>query len=223
MLVHAGAPIRPDLKAKVIDLFPPASVWEFYGSTEGQATRISAAEWSTKEGSVGRAHTGARLEVRDASGAPLAEGQVGQVWIDDPEADRWSYWGAPEKTAAAWDGEWFSVGDLGWLDGDGYLFLAGRQDDVIISGGVNVYPQEVEAALSEHPAILEAIVYGAPNEEWGQEVRADVVIEPGATLSDAELITWCRERLASYKTPRAVRFQHELDRTPTGKPKRPTP
>lgn len=222
MLVHAGAPIGATLKRAVIGLFPPASVWEFYGSTEGQATRISSAEWLAKPGSVGKAHAGATVEVRTESGAPAPSGEVGQIWVDDPEADRWSYWGAPEKTKAAWDGDWFTAGDLGWLDEDGYLFLAGRKDDVIISGGVNVYPQEVEAAMAEHPEVLEVVVYGAPSEEWGQEVRADIVLENGASSSQDELIAWCRERLASFKTPRAIRFVTELERTPTGKPKRPT-
>ena len=222
MLVHAGAPIPEELKRNVISLFPRGSVWEFYGSTEGQSTRISAEEWMKKPGSVGKAHPGASVEIRDVSGAPLPPGEKGQVWVSDPEADRWSYWGAPGKTEAAWSGDWFSVGDLGWLDEEGYLYLAGRKDDVIITGGVNVYPQEVETVIGSHPAVADAIVYGAPNLEWGQEVRADVVPADRASLTERELTDWCRERLASFKTPRRFRFVAELERTPTGKPKRPT-
>ncbi|MGI8408121.1 MAG: AMP-binding protein, partial [Actinomycetota bacterium] len=186
MLVHAGAPIGEELKRRVIEIFPPASVWEFYGATEGQATRISSTEWLARPGSVGKAHPGAGVEVRDPSSAPVPPEEVGQVWVTDPEAERWSYHGAPDKTEAAWNGDWFTVGDLGWLDGDGYLFLTGRKDDVIISGGVNVYPQEIEEAMSRHPGISEVVVYGAPNEEWGQEVRADVVGAPGATATEPE-------------------------------------
>lgn len=222
MLVHAGAPIPEELKRQVIALWPPASVWEFYGSTEGQATRISSPEWIAKPGSVGKAHPGATVEVRDSTGAPVPPREVGQIWVSDPQSDRWSYWRSPEKTAHAWDGDWFTVGDLGWLDEDGYLFLAGRTDDVIISGGVNVYPREVEEAISAHPDIAEVVVYGAPNEEWGQEVRADVVLLPGGALTEAVLVSWCRQRLASFKTPRRIRFVAELEHTPTGKPKRPT-
>lgn len=145
------------------------------------------------------------------------------MWVSDPEADRWSYWGAPEKTAGAWDEGWFTVGDLGWLDEDGYLFLAGRNDDVIITGGVNVFPQEVEAVLVTHPGISEALVYGAPNHEWGQEVRADVILTSPGAISADELRAWCRDRLAGFKIPRGVRFVEALERTATGKPLRPPP
>lgn len=220
-LVHAGAPIDPETKRGVIAAFPPGAVWEFYGSTEGQATRISSDEWVARPGSVGRPHPGAAVSVADEEGRPLPAGEVGQVWISDPEADRWVYWGDPSKTAKAWRDGAFSAGDLGWLDEDGYLFLAGRKDDVIITGGVNVFPQEVEAVFLTHPAVAEVVVYGARDEEWGQEVRARIVLEED--VAPEELRTWARERLAGFKIPRQIDLVGELPKTPTGKIKRPAP
>lgn len=218
-LVHAGSAIDQETKRKVIEVFPEGSVWEFYGSTEGQATQISAAEWLAKPGSVGRAHPGAEVLVTSEPGSRLPPGEAGQVWVRDPEADSWTYWDDPAKTEAAWRDGAFTAGDLGWLDEDGYLFLAGRKDDVIITGGVNVYPQEVEAVLGEHPDVAEILVYGAPDEEWGQQVRARVVTD--GTLTAEDLGGWARERLADFKLPRLIEFVDELPKTPTGKIKRP--
>ncbi|MFN2586804.1 MAG: class I adenylate-forming enzyme family protein [Actinomycetota bacterium] len=217
MLVHAGAPIREVTKRRAIDYFPRGSVWELYGSTEGAATRISPDEWLRKPGSVGTPRPGAAISIRDAEGRALPRGQAGLVWVRDPHAEQFSYWGDEAKTHAAWDGDAFTVGDLGSLDEDGYLFLEGRADDTIISGGVNVYPQEVEAVLQEHPAVRECAVYGREHPEWGQEVCALIVPAPGASMDEAELRAWMRERLAGFKRPRHVEVVAELPRTATGK------
>lgn len=215
MLIHAGAPIRETTKRHAIGFFPPGSVWEFYGSTEGGATRISPEEWLRKPGSVGLPRPDAAILIRDDDGAPVARGDVGTVWVRDPHAERFSYWGDDDKTRAAWNGDAFTVGDVGRLDEDGYLFLEGRRNDTIITGGVNVYPQEVEAVLAEHPAVAECAVYGRENEEWGQEVCALVV--PAGALDVDELRAWARERLASFKVPRHYTVVAELPRTATGK------
>jgi long-chain acyl-CoA synthetase len=220
LLVHAGAPIREETKRRAIDLFPPGSVWEFYGSTEGQATRISAEEWLRKPGSVGRPREGAEVVIKDENGEVMPANEVGGVWIKDPRLERFQYWGDRAKTRRAWRSGAFTVGDLGYLDEDGYLFLTGRADDTIITGGVNVYPQEVEAALQEHPAVVEVMVYGVPNEEWGQEVRAAIV---GTVTDTDDLRTWARERLAGFKVPRRIEVVDALPRTPTGKLKRQPP
>jgi long-chain acyl-CoA synthetase len=190
-------------------------VWEFYGSTEGGATRISPEEWLRKPGSVGTPRAGAAILIRDEDGAPVPSGDVGIVWVRDAHVERFSYWGDEEKTRAAWNGDAFTVGDLGRLDEDGYLFLEGRRHDTIISGGVNVYPQEVEAVLSEHPSVLECAVYGREHAEWGQEVCALVV--PAAAFDPDELRAWARERLAGFKVPRHFQVVDELPRTATGK------
>ena len=215
LLAHAGAPIREVTKRAAIDLFPSGSVWEFYGATEGQATRISTQEWLRKPGSVGLPRPGAEISIRDAQGRVLDSGRVGEVWVSDPSIERFEYWQDPEKTAAAWQGGAFTVGDLGYVDEDGYLFLTGRKDDTIITGGVNVYPQEVEAVLLAHPSVADAAVYGAPNDEWGEEVRALIV--PRAGFDADELRRWARERLAGFKCPRHIDVVDELPRTATGK------
>lgn len=223
LLAHAGAPIRENTKRMAIDLFPDGSVWEFYGSTEGQATRISTDEWLRKPGSVGTANPGAEILVTDEDGNRLRPNEVGEVWIRDPRGERFEYWGDRSKTRAAWQGDAFTVGDLGHLDDDGYLYLSGRKHDTIITGGVNVHPQEVEAVLLSHPAVAEAAVYGEPHPEWGQEVRALVVASFGTPLDPDLLRTWARERLAGFKCPRHIEVVEELPRTPTGKVRRTPP
>jgi len=221
MLIHAGAPIREATKRAAIDAFPAETVWEFYGSTEGQATRISSREWLERPGSVGRALPGVELIVRTGSGDIAPPGEAGSIWIEDRDAERFRYWGDESKTKKAWRGDAFTVGDIGYVDQDGYLFLTGRRDDTIISGGVNVYPVEVESVLAEHPAVREVMVYGAPHEEWGQQVRALVVAQPELPLDPELLRTWARERLAVFKCPRVIEIVDELPRTATGKLRRP--
>jgi long-chain acyl-CoA synthetase len=221
LLAHAGAPIREETKRKVIKLFPQDSVWEFYGSTEGQATRISTAEWLERPGSVGRALAGAEILIMDEGGSPMPSGEVGEVWVKDPGAERFEYWRDKRKTRLAWRQGAFSVGDLGWLDRDGYLFLTGRKHATIITGGVNVYPQEVELVLLQHPAVKEVLVYGVDHDEWGQAVHAAVVPEESSPLDGELLRSWARERLAGFKLPRKIEVVDELERTATGKIKRP--
>jgi long-chain acyl-CoA synthetase len=206
LVAHAGAPCPDPLKRRLIAAFPPGSTWEFYGSTEGQFTACRSEEWLSRPGTVGRARPGRRLRVdRD-----------GLIWCQVPEHARFSYFNDPEKTAAAWKDDEFTVGDLGRLDDDGYLFLAGRREDLVITGGVNVYPAEVENTLAEHPGVTDAAVFGVPDEQWGQRVVAAVV---GTATAD-ELDAWCRERLAPPKRPKEFRFLDELPRTLTGKVRR---
>ena len=224
MLVHAGAPIREETKKKTIALFPRDSVWEFYGSTEGQVTRIPTDEWSRKPGSVGKPTHGVEVTITDEGGQELPAEQVGDIWVrpsDDNE--RFSYWRDDRKTRAAWKKGAFTVGDTGWVDSDGYLYLTGRKHDMIISGGINVYPQEVEATLEEHPAVAEALVYAAPHSEWGQQISALVVPAFGQPLDAESLRDWLKERLAGYKCPRSIEVVDDLPRTPTGKLKRTPP
>lgn len=203
LVAHAGAPCPAPLKRRALDAFPPGSVWEFYGSTEGQMTACSPEEWRERPGTVGQARPGRRLQV-DADGT---------VWCEVPDHARFEYWRDPAKTAAAWRGEAFTVGDLGRLDDAGYLYLDGRRDDLIISGGVNVYPVEVEAALVAHPEVADAVVFAVADERWGQAVCAAVV---GEVTPDA-LGAWLRERLAAYKCPKHIVVVDELPHSPTGK------
>ena len=159
-LVHAGAPCPEPLKRAVLDAAPAGSVWEFYGSTEAQFTVCSPEDWLAHPGSVGRARPGRALETDER----------GQLWCTVPRWARFEYWRAAEKTAAAWRGDRVTVGDLGRVDGDGVVWLDGRREDLVISGGVNVYPAEVEAVLDAHPGVVESAVVGVPDEDWGQRV-----------------------------------------------------
>lgn len=208
LVAHAGAACPTAVKERLIATFPPGSTWEFYGSTEGQFTACRSEEWRERPGTVGRARPGRTLSVDDD----------GQIWCTVPPFARFSYFGDPEKTAEAWrtlpDGRRaFSVGDLGRLDADGYLYLEGRRSDLIITGGVNVYPVEVENVLAEHPGVDDVAVYGVDDPAWGQRVVATVV----GTATPADLRAWARERLAPPKRPKEYRHRDELPRTLTGK------
>jgi acyl-CoA synthetase (AMP-forming)/AMP-acid ligase II len=205
-LVHAGAPCPEPLKRAVLTALPEGSVWEFYGSTEAQFTVCSPEDWLAHPGSVGRARPGRRLETDER----------GQLWCAVPRWARFEYWRAPEKTASAWRGDRVTVGDLGRVDDDGVVWLDGRREDLVISGGVNVYPAEVEAVLDAHPGVVESAVFGVPDADWGQRVV-------GAYVGDAdvdELTGWARERLAAAKRPKALHRVTELPRTSTGKVRR---
>lgn len=206
LLAHAGAPCPPPLKRAAIDACGDGVVWEFYGSTEGQFTACPAAAWLERSGTVGRARPGRRLSV-DADGT---------IWCEVPAPARFTYWGDPVRTAAAWRGDAFTVGDLGRLDDDGFLWLDGRRDDLIISGGVNVYPVEVEQVLSHAPGVEQVAVFGVDDERWGQRVCAAVVgaAEPTAVIAHA------RAHLAPYKCPKDVYVTAELPHTSTGKVQR---
>jgi long-chain acyl-CoA synthetase len=223
LLAHAGAPIRDNTKRLAIELFPMGSLWEFYGSTEGQATRISTEEWLRKPGSVGTPIPGADVIITGEDGNVLPPSEIGEVWVKEATGERFEYWGDAGKTRAAWRGDRFTVGDLGHVDHDGYLFLDGRKHDTIITGGVNVYPQEVESILLSHPAVAEASVYGDPHPEWGQQVCALVVPSFGNPLDPELLRAWARERLAGYKCPRRIQVVDDLPRTATGKVRRGPP
>ncbi|MGY1713113.1 class I adenylate-forming enzyme family protein [Geodermatophilus sp. SYSU D01106] len=205
-LVHAGAPCPEPLKRAVLDALPAGSVWEFYGSTEAQFTVCAPGDWLAHPGSVGRARPGRRLETDER----------GQLWCAVPRWARFEYWRAPDKTAAAWRGDRVTVGDLGRVDADGTVWLDGRREDLVISGGVNVYPAEVEAVLDAHPDVVESAVVGVPDEDWGQRVVAAYV----GTADPAELGAWARERLAPAKRPKSLHPVGELPRTSTGKVRR---
>ena len=210
LLAHAGAPCPEDVKRRLVEELPPGSTWEFYGSTEGQFTACRSEEWLERPGTVGRARPGRVLSTDDD----------GTIWCVVPPHARFTYYGAPEKTAAAWrdtaDGPAFTVGDLGRLDEAGYLYLDGRREDLIITGGVNVYPLEVEQVLREHPDVTDVAVYGVDDPAWGRRVCAAVV--GGASASDLD--AWCRERLAPPKRPKTWLRTEDLPRTLTGKVRR---
>jgi long-chain acyl-CoA synthetase len=210
LVAHAGAPCPTDVKRRLIELFPPGSTWEFYGSTEGQFTACRSEEWLERPGTVGRARPG-RLLTADPDGT---------LWCVVPEHARFTYYGDPEKTAAAWreteHGPAFTVGDHGRIDDDGYVYLDGRREDLIISGGVNVYPAEVEQVLGECPGVVDIAVYGVPDQAWGQRVCAAVVGE----VDEDVLSSYAASHLAPPKRPKTYDFRDDLPRTLTGKVRR---
>jgi len=216
-ILHAAAPCPPEVKRRIMAVFPPGVVWEFYGATEGPGTIISPEEWLARPGSVGRPWPGITVKVLDDDGHDVPPGTVGTIYLSTPGGGKFSYRNAPEKTASAFRGDFFTVGDMGWLDADGYLFIADRRTDMVITGGVNVYPAEIEAALLAHPDIVDAAVFGVPDDRWGEALRAVVEPRRGAALSPEIVQGWCRERLADYKTPRVVELVAELPRDPNGK------
>jgi long-chain acyl-CoA synthetase len=214
-ILHAAAPCPADVKRRIMDFFPPDTVWEYYGMTEGLATLISPQEWLRKPGTVGRHAPNIELAILDDEGNELPPGEVGVIYVSPMGGVKFHYGGAPEKTAQAWRGERYTVGDMGYLDEDGYLFLTDRKIDMIISGGANIYPAEVEATLFRHPAVGDCAVIGIPDDEWGEAVLA--VIEPRAPVSEDEIVAFCRENLAHFKSPKRVEFVQQLPRDPNGK------
>ncbi|MEX1179166.1 MAG: AMP-binding protein [Nitriliruptor sp.] len=220
LLAHAGAPCPIPLKRRVLDLAPEGSVWEFYGSTEGQFTVCPPEVWFGAPGTVGTARTGRRLEIRRDDGTAADTGEVGTVWCAAPEHARFTYWRDPERTAEVWDGDRFTVADLGAVDTEGRLTLAGRPGDLVISGGVNVYPAEVERHLLDLDGVAEAVVFGVPDPEWGERVVAAVVPWPGAVPDPTGLREDLAGRLRPAEVPKAITVVDELPRTATGKVRR---
>jgi long-chain acyl-CoA synthetase len=214
-LLHAGAPCPVDAKWKTLELFPGDTVYEYYAATEGYATECPAPDWIARPGTVGRPAPGISIRILDGEGNALPPGEVGTVYIDN--GSRFEYEGAPDKTADTWRGDEFSVGDMGFLDDDGFLFLTDRASHMIISGGSNIYPAEVENVLFSHPAVADVAVIGVPDDEFGEQVKAVVEKRPGIDVDEAELVEFCRERLAHFKCPKSVDFVDELPRDPNGK------
>jgi long-chain acyl-CoA synthetase len=218
---HGAAPCPPAVKRQMIDWFGPI-VHEYYGSTEASVNSvITASDWLERPGSVGRPLPLTEVHILDEKGEPVETGEKGQIWFRYTSGDDVEYWGDEEKTAAVHrPGGLFTTGDIGYLDADGYLYLADRAIDMIISGGVNIYPAEIEGVLITHPAVRDVAVFGVPDEEFGEQVKAAVELDEGFTPSDGlaeELIAHARACLAGYKVPRSVDFVESFPRTPTGK------
>lgn len=215
-LLVAGAPFAPETKKAVLDWLGPV-VWEYLASTEGMVSIASPADALARPGTVGRPTV--EVRILDSDGRPVPAGEAGRIYFDPKAA--FVYHNDPEKTAAAVRDDGFvTAGDIGRLDEDGYLYLLDRRDDLIISGGVNIYPSEVEQRLLTHPAVADVAVVGASDPQWGQSVVAFVELEPGCSAGGeltAELDRHCRDGLAAQKCPRRYEFPAALPRTPSGK------
>jgi len=221
LVLHGAAPCPPQIKRQMIEWFGPV-VMEYYGATEGAIiSAIGAEDWLAKPGSLGKPldHIEAIVVCEDGSRAGV--GEKGQLYFRNKRGSDFEYHKDPEKTAAAHlEPGVFTFGDVGYLDEDGHLFMSDRKIDMVISGGVNIYPAEIEGVLVSHAAVADAAVFGIPHAQMGEEVKAAVELvqgcEPGSELA-AELIAHCREHLAGYKAPRSIDFEDALPRHPTGK------
>jgi fatty-acyl-CoA synthase/long-chain acyl-CoA synthetase len=217
MLANA-APWSLALKEMYVRDFPPSSLWEIYGSTElGVNTILRPEDQLRKPGSCGQPSPGVEVQLRDEDGNVIGDPDVpGELYVRSKGVFS-SYHKDPEKYDSSRIGEFFSVGDIAYRDEEGYYYICDRKNDMIISGGMNVYPAEIEAALERHPGIMDVAVFGIPSEQWGESVHAVVVAGSGASMSEQDVITFARQNLSSYKIPRSISFADEIPRTGSGK------
>ena len=219
-LVHGAAPCPVHVKQAMIEWFGPV-IWEYYAATEGGGGfLVGSEEWLTKPGTVGKPGPEFDNKILDDDGNEVGPGEVGTIYMRAPDTGRFEYYKDDAKTESSYRGDYFTLGDMGYFDEDGYLFLTGRTAELIISGGVNIYPQEVDSEILKHPSVLDVCTIGVPNDEWGEEVKSVVQLQPDVAASEAltnELITWARERLANFKCPRTIDYVDELPRSAAGK------
>ena len=219
-LMISSAPARRDTKEAILDFFRNSGLFELYGSTEqGWATMLQPEEQFTKLGSVGRECVGSKpIKLLDEDGNEVPDGEVGELFSATPYAFD-GYWNLPEKTTEAFRGDYLTVGDLARRDADGFYTLVDRKNNMIISGGENVYPSEVESVIGAHDAVKDVAVIGAPDAKWGERVHGFVVLHQGRSTTEADLMAFARDRLAGYKRPRSLSIIPEgaMPRNATGK------
>ncbi len=215
-IMSAAAPLTTEAARRFMDEFGPV-LWNFYGATEtGLVTLAGPRDHVSRPGTIGRALRGNEIRLLDDRGHQVPSGQVGELFARNSTLIS-GYHGNDEATKESQREGFFSVGDIGRIDAEGFYYLESRKHDMVISGGVNIYPREIEDHLSTHPAVLEAAVIGVPDPEWGETLRAFIVLRAGQQLTETEIIDYCRRELADYKRPRKVTFMTELPRNPTGK------
>ncbi|XOV87665.1 MAG: AMP-binding protein [Pseudomonadota bacterium] len=219
-IVHGAAPCPVHVKHAMIEWFGPVLL-EYYAATEGGGGfLIDSHEWLRKPGSVGKPGPEFDNRILDDEGNPVGPGEVGTIYMRAPAVGRFNYYKDEAKTSSSYRGDYFTLGDMGYFDEDGYLFLTGRTAELIISGGVNIYPQEVDSEIMQHPAVRDVCTIGVPNEEWGEEVKSVVQLNEGFVPDEVlaeDLITFTRTRLPAFKCPRSITFAADLPRLPTGK------
>ncbi len=217
-MIHAAAPCPEDVKRRMIEWWGPV-IDEYYAASEGGGTMVDTAEWLEKPGTVGKPWPISEIAIFDDDSNRLGPGETGTVYMAMQTGD-FEYHGDRDKTVKNRLGKFFTVGDIGYLDEDGYLFLCDRKTDMIISGGANIYPAEIENVLLSCPKVGDAAVFGIPNDDWGEEVKA--VVEPAAGIEPSdelagEILAFCEGRLAKFKTPRSIDFTDDMPRDPNGK------
>lgn len=217
-MVHAAAPCPIEVKQRMLEWWGPV-LYEYYAASEGGGTVVTPEQWLERPGTVGLPWPGSEIRILDDEGVDLPTGEIGTVYLKLGRGD-FEYFKDKGKTEASRTAGFFTVGDVGYLDDEGFLFLCDRKSDMIISGGVNIYPAEIEAALLTHPAVADAAVFGIPHPDWGEEIKA--VVEPAAGVEadpdlTSELLAHCGERLARFKLPKTIDYTSEMPRDPNGK------
>ena len=219
-LLISSAPARKDTKLEIMEYFKNSQLFEAYGSTEaGLVTLLRPDEQFSQLGSIGREVSGTgRIKLLDESGAEVKQGDVGELYARTPYAFQ-GYWKMPEKTADAFKGPYCTAGDMGRQDENGYYFLVDRKSNMIITGGENVYPSEVENLIGSHPKVRDVAVIGVPHMKWGEAVHAVVILHEGQKADEKEILDFCKGKIAGYKRPKSLVFieDEEMPRTATGK------
>ncbi len=218
-VVHGGAPCPVEIKKRMIEWWGPI-LWEAYGSTEGSGTIVSSADWLSYPGTVGKPIAGSRIRILSEEGEELPHGEIGLIYLTRYSGDRFEYRGDPQRTSASYRGEFFTVGDMGYVNERGYLFICDRRADLILSGGSNIYPAEIEIVLVEHPSVTDCAVIGEPHELFGEVPIALVQLQPGVRANAAltlDILQYLGTRIAAAKTPRSIRYVAEIPRDPSGK------
>lgn len=218
-MLHGSAPCTRDLKDRMIAWLGPI-LHEFFGGTEGALVYSTPRDWAAHPGTVGKPVPGGAIAIMDAEGQQRPVGEIGIVYLRAPDTEQFIYFKAAEKTQANRRGDWFTMGDMGYVDRSGYLYLTGRDADTVVSGGVNIYPAEIDRVLNTHPAVKEAVCVGVPSERWGEEIRAVVVLEDGVEENEDlidDLLDHCRGHIAGFKLPKSFDFIEAFPRSSIGK------
>lgn len=218
-IIHGAAPCPAHVKKSMMDWFGPV-IFEYYSSTEGGGVFVGPHEWLAKPGTVGKPVPGVEIKLLDIEGNPVPTGTEGLIYVKAPATGRFEYYKEQTKTDSSYRGDWFTLGDMGRFDADGDLFLTGRTAELIIAGGVNIYPVEIDEVLIRHPDIADAAVVGVPNEDWGEEIKAVVELKPGIARSEAttqSILDFAKENLPGFQRPRTVDYVDTLPRNAAGK------
>lgn len=220
VVTHGAAPCPVHVKQAMIEWLGPVLL-EYYAATEGGGGfLIGSEEWLLKPGSVGRPGAEFDNKILDDQGNEVTQGETGTIYMKAPETGRFQYYKDDNKTDSSYSGDYFTLGDMGYFDNDGYLFLTGRTAELIISGGVNIYPQEIDSEIMQHEAVSDICTIGVPNDEWGEEVKSVIQLNQGYQASPElteELMLFARTRLPGFKCPRTIDYVGKLPRLPTGK------
>ena len=219
-IIHGAAPCPPEVKRGMIDWFGPVLTEYYAGSEGGAGFLIDSHEWLAKPGSVGKRPMLLQVRILDEAGRDLPNGQAGAIYQQLPPGGAFTYFKDEAKTQASRVDDYFTMGDVGYFDEDDYLFLTGRNAETIISGGVNIYPQEIDNELVKHPAVADSATIGAPHDEWGEQVKAVILLKPGHEPGDGladEILAFARASLPGFKVPKSLDFVTELPRSEAGK------